>query len=198
MKVTPAYLTAAVGTGVNGTYTNNDAIYTTPLYGNGSATNFYIVRSADPNSTDTKTYTLSLSTSKGIVSIPQGSQLGGMLTLSARDSKWHVTDYDVGGTTLLYSTAEIFTWKIVGNYTNLVVYGGAGEMHELSIITESEAVMVEGSDVTTKSINGTVILNWESSSTRRVIQVGTLYVYVLDRNTAYNYWTPDCLNSSAM
>ncbi|CZR69346.1 probable beta-galactosidase [Phialocephala subalpina] len=182
MKVTPAYLTATPGVGVNGTYTNNDAIYTTPLYGNGSATNFYIVRSADPNSTDTKTYTLRLPTSKGIVSIPQGPQLGGTLTLSARDSKWHVTDYDIGGTTLLYSTAEIFTWKIVGNYTNLVVYGGPGELHELSIITESEAVIVEGSDITTKSINGTV---------------GTLYVYVLDRNRADNYWTPDCLNSSA-
>jgi hypothetical protein len=195
IKVTPAYLTKSVGAGVNGTFSSNDAIFMTPLYGNGSTTNFYIVRSTDPNSTDTKTYTLKLPTSKGSIVIPQ---LGGALTLSARDSKWHVTDYDVGGTILLYSTAEIFTWKTAKHYKNLVVYGGPGELHEMSIVTESKAVMIEGSSIRTESANGTVILNWQTSSTRRVVQVGELYVYILDRNTAYNYWAPDCLNSSAM
>lgn len=194
MKVTPAYLTTSLGKGVNGTYSSNDDIYTTPLYGNGSATNFYIVRSADPNSTDTKTYTLSLPTSKGIFSIPQ---LGGKLTLSARDSKWHVTDYNAGGITLLYSTAEIFTWKTVGNNTHLIVYGGPSELHEMSIITQSKVVMVDGSSIKTERTNGTVILNWQTTPSRRVVQIGGLYVYILDRNTAYNYWAPECLNSSA-
>ena len=118
-------------------------------------------------------------------------QLGGVLTLSGRDSKWHVTDYDIGGTTLLYSSAEIFTWKKFDKETVLVVYGGPGELHELSVITSSTAKIVEGADVTTKSTNGTVILNWETSPTRRVVQLGNVFVYILDRNTAYNYWVPD-------
>ena len=125
VKVSPAYLTAIMGQGDNTTYTDNDAIWTTPLGRNGTETGFYIVRSSDPNSTIAQTYTLTVPTSQGSFQIPQ---LGGVLTLSARDSKWHVTDYDVGGSKLLYSTAEILTWKVADdNQTNLVVYGGPGE-----------------------------------------------------------------------
>lgn len=102
-----------------------------------------------------------------------------------------VTDYDIGGTTLLYSSAEIFTWKKYTPKTVLVVYGGPGELHELGIVTKEIAKTVEGSGVTTKSANGTMILNWTTSTTRRVVQVGTVFVYILDRNTAYNYWVPD-------
>ncbi|PQE22525.1 Glycoside hydrolase family 35 protein [Rutstroemia sp. NJR-2017a BVV2] len=129
-----------------------------------------------------------LLTSVGTLTIPQ---LNGSLTLSGRDSKWHVTDYDLGGTTLLYSTAEIFTWKKFNNQTVLVVYGGPGELHELAVISTSSATTLEGSGVTTKSTNGSTILNWQTSTTRRVVKVGSLLVYILDRNSAYNYWVPD-------
>ena len=137
---------------------------------------------------DAATYKLTVTTSKGALSVPQ---LGGILTLSGRDSKWHVTDYDLGGTNLLYSSAEIFTWKKFDGKTVLVVYGGPGEQHELAVISSSSAKIVEGADVTTKSVNGSAVLNWKTSSTRRVVQVGSLFVYILDRNSAYNYWVPD-------
>jgi hypothetical protein len=137
---------------------------------------------------------LSLNTSQGILSIPQ---LSGSLTLSGRDSKFHITDYDLGGTTLLYSTAEIFTWKKFDNSTVLVVYGGPGEQHELAVVTSSPAKQVEGTGVTSKSTNATTILNWQTSSTRQVVQVGDLLVYILDRNSAYNYWVPDFVRTDA-
>lgn len=121
LKVSPAYLMASVGDSVHGIYTNNDAVFTTPLWGDESATNFYIVRHADYQQEAAASYQFTVTTSKGALTIPQ---LGGSLTLSGRDSKWHVTDYDLGGTTLLYSTAEIFTWKDFGQKTTLVVYGG--------------------------------------------------------------------------
>ena len=54
-------------------------------------------------------YKLEATTSQGELSVPQ---LGGQLSLSPRDSKVHVTDYDVGGINLLYSSAEIFTWFV--------------------------------------------------------------------------------------
>lgn len=57
--------------------------------------------------------------------------IGGSLTLSGRDLEWHVTDYSVGNATLLYSTAEIFTWKQFTDKAVVVVYGGPGELHEL-------------------------------------------------------------------
>jgi len=140
-----------------------------------------------------------LKTSKAVsVSIPQ---LGGSLTLSGRDSKWHVTDYDLGGIVLEYSTAEILTWKKFAENTVVVIYGGPGELHELSVISKSAAKVIEGTSVTTKTTNGTTIMNWQTSSTRRVVQVGTgtgsLFVYILDRNHAYNYFIPDFVQSGS-
>lgn len=194
LKVSPAYLTATVGTPSNGTYTDNTGIFTTPLLGNGSASNFYVVRHSDYQTEVAASYKLTVTTSQGSISIPQ---LGGSLTLSGRDSKWHVTDYDLGGTTLLYSSAEIFTWKKFEDKTVVVVYGGPGEQHELAVVSSSAAKTVEGDGITTKSTNGSTILNWQSSSTRRVVQVGSLYIYILDRNSAYNYWVPDFVRSDA-
>ncbi|RDL39958.1 Beta-galactosidase [Venustampulla echinocandica] len=188
LKVSPAFLTASVGKGVTGSYSDSSTIFTTPILGNGSATNFYVVRHSDFQKTTSATYKMNLKTSHGTLSLPQ---LDGSLTLSGRDSKWHATDYDLGGTNLLYSTAEIFTWKKFDKKTVLVVYGGPGEQHELAIVTDSTAKQVEGSGVTAKSAKGTVILNWKTSTTRQVVQVGDVLVYILDRNTAYNYWVPD-------
>ena len=105
LKVSPAYLTAVAGNSRNGSFVNTDAITTTPLVGN--VTNFYIIRQASYNSLASVDYKLTVPTSVGNITIPQ---LSSSLTLNGRDSKVHVTDYDVGGTILLYSSAEIFTW----------------------------------------------------------------------------------------
>lgn len=187
LKVSPAMLTGSVGS-LNNTISSTPEILVNPLYGNGTGTNFYLIRQTDETLIKSSPYTVSLSTSKGFLAIPQ---LGGSLTLSGRDAKWHVTDYPVGSFTLLYSTAEIFTWKQVDGKTFLVVYGGAGEQHELSVITLSPIKILEGSEVISKTVNGTAVLGWETSNTRRVVQIGNLFVYLLDRNTAYNYWVPD-------
>ncbi len=188
LKVSPAYLTASAHDGTNNTFTSTTSITTVQLTGNGSSTNFYVVRHSDYQQETSTTYNLRLPTSKGTLNIPQ---LGGSLTLSGRDSKWHVTDYSVGKYTLLYSTAEIFTWKKFADKTVLVVYGGPGELHELAILSSSSARTVEGSGVSTKTTDGATILNWQTSATRRVVRVEELFIYILDRNTAYNFWVPD-------
>ena len=104
-RVSPAYLTAVPGNLSNGSFVNTDEIATTPLFGN--LTNFYIVRHTAYNSLDSTSYRLEVPTSAGNVSIPQ---LSPTLTLNGRDSKIHVTDYEVGATKILYTSAEIFTW----------------------------------------------------------------------------------------
>lgn len=125
-------------------------------------------------------------TSAGNVTVPQ---LGGTLSLNGRDSKWHVTDYDVGGNNLLYSSAEILTWESYSNSTVLVLYGGEGETHEAAFTTSSGANLTSGSDVTIQAVNGTVILNWDVSAEEKVVKIGNgLTVYLLWRNDAYNYW----------
>ncbi|KAL8719117.1 MAG: hypothetical protein Q9225_003829 [Loekoesia sp. 1 TL-2023] len=203
LKVSPAYLTAIPGNASNGSFTNTAAIATTQLRGN--ITNFYIVRHTAYNSLSKTTYTLTVPTSAGNVSIPQLSQ---ELTLDGRDSKIHLSDYNLGQYSLLYSSAEIFTWKTFRDKTVLVLYGGANETHEIAFSGCRVFQLLKGSSVRSKVKNGALVLNWDVGSTRRVIKIeSSLFVYLLgnsipdfkfadtdtdiDRNDAYNYWVLD-------
>lgn len=178
LAVSPGYLTAAaVNSSTTGVYNTNSDIVTTPVLGdNGS---FFIVRHSDFTSLASANYTLSLPTSAGTVSIPQ---LGGSLSLNGRDSKVHVTDYPVGSSTLLYSTAEIFTWQKYDNSTVLVVYGGPGELHELAVLGASAGALVEGDGVTIQQTNGSIVAQWQTTPERKIVQVGDLTIYILGKN----------------
>lgn len=189
LQASPAWLTALPqnNSHANGSYSNNPAIAVTALFGN--TTRFFVVRHSIYNSLESTQYKLSLPTSQGNITIPQ---INGSLTLNGRDSKAVVTDYDVGGFNLLYSSAEIFTWKTYGSKTVLVVYGGPDEQHELAFSNTASAKIIEGSGVTVTYKNGNAILNFATSTERRIAQLpNNLYVYILDRYSAYNYWTID-------
>ncbi|KAF9740565.1 hypothetical protein PMIN06_000286 [Paraphaeosphaeria minitans] len=189
-KVSPAYLTASRGTRSTTQWTNNPAITVTDATNN--STKFYFVRHTAYNTLDSATYKLTIPTSAfGNTTVPQYN--GTSLTLSSRDSKIHVSDYDIGGTTLVYSTAEIFTWHKYDGRTVLVVYGGPGETHEL-VIGATGLDVLEG-DIKSTSTKGYTLLNFQADGTRKVAKVGVdedfIYVYMLDRNSAYNYWSID-------
>lgn len=192
-KVSPAYLTAVAGNASNGSYVSTDQIATTPVFGTDFSTNFYIIRHADWTSINTTTYKLIVPTSTGNLTVPQ---LGGELTLSRRDSKIHVTDYDVGGINLLYSTAEIFTWaQDQRSKRTLILYGGEGELHEVAIDFSG---LGHTPDCTSNHQGGkphrqqdsTYIFQWTVSRERQVLKFGDeLEVFLLWRNDAYNYWS---------
>nr|POE72434.1 putative beta-galactosidase a [Quercus suber] len=186
LQASPAYLTAVYQgqIPVDGSFTHNNDLATTALY--GEKTKFFVVRHAAYQSLDTTTYTITLPTSQGNITVPQ---LGGSLSLHGRDSKFHVTDYDVGGVNLLYSTAEIFTWKRYGRQRVLVVYGGPDEVHELAVSNAGDAQVVEGTNVQLESKQGATVVHFTTSSTRRIVALGCgLHIYILDRNAAYDYW----------
>jgi beta-galactosidase len=189
LKVSPAYLTATSGLGVNGSYGAPPEIAVTPLIGNGTKTNFYVVRQADFTSTMNTYYKLNISTSGGNLTIPQ---LGGTLALNGRDSKIHVTDYDVGGINMVYSTAEIYTWAESVSGKVLVLYGGADESHEIAFPSSLGTPKVtEGSSVVMKRVGSSWVLHWQVTPARKVVQIGNLEIHLLWRNEAYNYWVVD-------
>lgn len=208
----PTYLTANPGDPTNGSFVNTNQIAVTQLKSNTTA--FYVVRHAAYNSNESTNYVLSIPTSRGPVDLPQ---LTSTLTLNGRDSKIHVADIDLANITLLYSTAEIFTWKEYDPKKVLIVYGGPNETHELAFVTSEKVSLLESSylqsekprvaqdmDVpepgrlVTKSINGTLILNWAVSPKRSVLRIGEdLIVYLLDRSEAYNLWVLDLTAQSA-
>ena len=189
-KVSPAYLTAARGSASNSTWTSSQALTVTPATSN--TTNFYFVRHAKYNTLDSVTYKLNVHTTAfGNITVPQVN--GTSLTLSGRDSKTHVSDYDIGGATLVYSTAEVFTWHKYDDKTVLVVYGGPGETHELALAVTGLEVL-EG-DVKSITTRGYTVLNFAVDGGRKVAKVGVensfIYVYMVSRNEAYNYWAVD-------
>ncbi|XHG07123.1 hypothetical protein AWENTII_010281 [Aspergillus wentii] len=187
-KVSPSYLLATPGNLTTSAYTNNAELAVTPLVGHGSGS-YFVVRHSDYTSQASTDYKLRLPTSAGNLTVPQ---LGGTLSLNGRDSKIHVVDYNVSGTNVLYSTAEVFTWKKFADKKVLVLYGGPDEHHELAISSKSNVSVIEGSEsgISSKQIKNTVVVGWDVSSTRRIIQVDDLQVLLLDRNSAYNYWVP--------
>ncbi|KAF3017209.1 hypothetical protein E8E14_012799 [Neopestalotiopsis sp. 37M] len=181
LVASPAYLTATPGTPSTTQYTTSSDVYVTPMKSNETQHSLF-------NSTDTTTYKLRLDgSSLGNITVPQ---LAGSLSLNGRDSKIHVSDYDLDGTTLLYSTAEIFTWQKYETGTVLVVYGGPDEQHELAIsqTATNTSDIKASSNVLVNSTETSVIVNWLTSSTTQYVSVGDLTVYIVDRNTAYNFW----------
>lgn len=174
---------ATPGNATNATYTNTADLTVTPLLGsNGTASSFFVVRHANYSTQASVDYKLKVPTSAGQLTIPQ---LGGSLTLSGRDSKIHVVDYDVAGTNILYSTAEVFTWKKFGKEKVLVLYGGPDEHHELAVSTKDTASVVEGSSsgITTKKKGSAIVIGWDVSSTRRIVKVGDLKILLLGKSS---------------
>ncbi|UJO16167.1 Beta-galactosidase A [Fulvia fulva] len=185
MVSSPAYLEVTTGNLTNSTYVSTSAISTTPLF--GKKTNFYVVRHSDYKSFTSTPYTFTVPTSAGNVTIPQ---LGGTLTLNGRDSKIHVTDYDVSGVNLMYSSADIYTHSKSGSKRVLLIYGLLGETHELAFSTKLGVPRVEGGSVRIERKRSLQVVQWEVTAERKVLHYRNgLDVYLLWRNDALNYWS---------
>ncbi|KAJ5049228.1 hypothetical protein NUH16_007745 [Penicillium rubens] len=120
-------------------------------------------------------------------------QLGGALTLDGSDHKFHVTDYDVGGINLTYSSAEIFTWaRGSGSTRVLILYGGAGETHEFGLPSYlGKPTSIEGDHIEIKQRRSAWVVKWHVTPARRIVRVADLQVYLLWRNVSYNYWVTE-------
>ncbi|KIW20461.1 hypothetical protein PV08_01036 [Exophiala spinifera] len=194
VKASPAYLDADPLHNSTTLYTDSKDLLVTPLMSNSSVTTFYVLRHANYTSQASTSYKLILRTSAGNITVPQS---GGTLALHGRDSKVHVTDYDINGTNVLYSTAEIFTWKDFGQKKVLLVYGGPGEHHEISISSASTPSLVEGPEAgVTMKCGSQAVVAWDTAPQRRIVKVDNLEIFILDRNSAYNYWVPELSSNS--
>ncbi|KAF4124805.1 beta-galactosidase [Geosmithia morbida] len=175
-------------------YTDTEDITVTPATTN--TTKFYITRHTTYDSVDSTPYKLTVKTvDYGDIQIPQ---LGNdTLVLNGRDSKIHLSDYPVGDDKLVYSSAEVFTWKKYDDKTVLVLYGGPNEHHEIAVeddgksdysILQGDRVSVERSD------DDYIIISLDISddvTDRKVVKMRDgLYIYILNRNEAYDFWVP--------
>jgi hypothetical protein len=146
----------------------------------GPEGSFYVARKTAFRDKNPVPYTLKLPTSKGVIMIPY---LGGTLTMPGRDTRIHVTDYPIGDTLLVYSTAEIFTWQKYEDKTIAVMYGAADETHELLIKRNSMFGKVSP-DVKTKQEGMYMYAQWKPTMVQQTIQVGDdLYIYLVGKST---------------
>lgn len=175
----PAYLTAVPqnNTNANGSYTGNPILATTALF--DAKTKFFVVRHAQYQSTDVTNYTIKLPTSQGPITVPQ---LGGHLSLHGRDSKFHVVDYDLGGINLLYSSAEIFTWKQYGDHRVLIVYGGPDEHQELAITHAGrDCRLAAGPGLDIAHRGKTIVIGFQTSPQRRIVKLKDLDIHIVGK-----------------
>jgi hypothetical protein len=113
----------------------------------------------------------------------------------------HVSDYDVGGTTVLYSSGEILTWKKFSSKTVLVIHGFPGEIHETAFLSKSRDIQQVDGDAleNSSSKNGIVTINYKITKSQTVISVGEdLQVVVVNRNDAFDFWTPEWNGGAAI
>jgi hypothetical protein len=103
---------------------------------------------------------------------------------------YQVTDYDVRGINLIYSSADIYTHGTDGAKRVLIIYGLAGETHELAFSSKLGKPSVEGGSVKVEKKGSTYVVQWDVSAKRKVLHYGNkLDVYLLWRNEAFKYWT---------
>ncbi|KAL2126382.1 hypothetical protein VTI74DRAFT_1017 [Chaetomium olivicolor] len=189
LKVSPGYLTATPELKPTmGFYSPNQDITVTAMVGPDGG--FYVTRKTAFRDRNPVSYTLTLPTSKGTLPIPK---LGGTLTMPGRDTRIHVTDYPLGSQTLVYCTAEIFTWKKFDAKTVVFVYGGLDETHELLLKRNPVTVLATktSSGVKTETDGVYLYAQWKTTTDRQMIRAGGLTIYMIDRAAAYNLWVPD-------
>lgn len=172
LKVTPVYLSSRPEP-ASTVFTNDTALTITPLKSKNDATKLYVVRHTSYESLERTPYKWTVSTSRGNFTVPSIGHSS--LVLDGRDSKILVADYDFGGQTLLYSSAEVLTWKKYDNKTVLVLYGGPNESHEAAIITDSQVETVEGIKPVIKMRSGMITFNSSTSSERTVLKIGNIF-----------------------
>ncbi|KAK4691078.1 hypothetical protein P7C71_g5850, partial [Lecanoromycetidae sp. Uapishka_2] len=121
--------------------------------------------------------------------------------LKGNNSAFYIVRH-INVTNLLYSSAEVFTWKSYESKTILVLYGDLDETHEAAIGIVSGAAPLTaiktglGEGVDAQIFNGSLILNWiVSPTTIVVVPIGdNLILYLMNRNEAYNCWVLDLPN----
>jgi hypothetical protein len=211
--VSPGYLEATPELKPTaGVYSSNQDITVTAVVGPKGS--FFVTRKTAYRDAQPVSYTLTLPTSKGQLTIPA---LGGSLTMPGRDTRIHVTDYPIGDLTLVYCTAEIFTWQKYEDKTVVVLYGVAGETHELLLKRGPlEMFSVTSPGVKTKVDGQYLYAQWSSMDIEmQFIRAGNVYIYLVckfaylscrhvtdthlsARTYAYDFWTTELAGQSPL
>jgi len=220
LKVSPGYVTAKP-LGV-GDYCGNPGIVVSRLKGAGEVGDFYVIRHRDYRSQASTNFRLRLPLVLEGTGDEDAIMNTGILAIHGRDSKMLVTNYNLHGVRILYSTAEIFTHHKSGEQINVLVYSsGSNEVNELAIVTDEPAEVFADPDklveITAHSANQGQLVTFKTvPKSSPVIRFGNCSIYTMsewyylrerpcqamdanavsDREEAYTYWPTEILGTS--
>ncbi|THH31612.1 hypothetical protein EUX98_g2597 [Antrodiella citrinella] len=187
-------------TGIPGVTLNGSAAFVTLLRNPDTNTGFFIARQNNSTSTDDITFSISLPTSQGVVTLPQTFS---SIALNGRQSKVLLTDYSFGSkSSLLYSTASVFFAGIIDRRDVLFLFGNADQSHEFALsLTGNGGVRASQADVkfTTKpgtkgSTLVTVLPGVKGLVT--IFESVSQLVLFSDPVTAATFWAPTIPSAS--
>ncbi|KAI8226687.1 putative beta-galactosidase E [Colletotrichum sp. SAR 10_96] len=169
LHVSKAYLTSVPENATTTKFVSTPELQVVPVLSND--TRFYVLRHVQYDTFERTGYKLTVPTTYGNI---------------------HVTDYDVGGVNLVYSSGEIFTWKKYQDKRLLILYGGDGEEHEFAVPSSlGEPTFEDGVNVTSCEIDRLRLVHWKVQESRQVVHFEGLEVHLLWRNDAYKHWVVD-------
>lgn len=189
-------------TSTNAVSVNGSGAFVTFLRNSNTHTGFYIARQTDSTSTQSTDFSLSVNTSKGLLTLPRTFP---SINLDGRQSKVIVTDYAFGDSQLLYSTASIFFSGKIGNRDVLFLYGDSDQFHEAAFsfnsansFTESTAYhpSVNISNDLANDINTVTFLPGMNGLVP-VFDTSSLLVLFSDSVTVATFWAPVIPSSSS-
>ncbi|TFK90360.1 glycoside hydrolase family 35 protein [Polyporus arcularius HHB13444] len=117
--------------GIPGVTLNGSSAFVTSLRNPDSGTWFHVTRQSDSSSTANITFTLTVPTSQGTVTLPRTT---GSIAINGRQSKLVITDYSFGvHGSVLYTTAAILFAGTIGSRDVLFLHGFADQSHEFAL-----------------------------------------------------------------
>lgn len=175
-------------------YTDNEAIATAELRNPDTDAAFYVAMHLDSTSSTVETFSLNVSTSQGTRLVPQ---YGGSIAINGHQAKILPTDFRFGSKNLLYSTAEVLTYSVLGGKEVLAVWVPTGESGELvveGVASAGVAKTTANNTSTSVSIipgNSSVAINWSNTGGLTVVNLEDgAQLVILDRPAAYVFWAP--------
>ncbi|CAK5271692.1 unnamed protein product [Mycena citricolor] len=172
--------------------TTNVAAFVSLLTNPDTKTGFYVLRQTDGTSTAITNFNMTIATSLSpTLNIPLVTPT---LTISGRESKLILTNYAFGGSTVDYTTAQVFFAGKIGTRDVLFLYGQPTESHELRLaLTGTPNTAHQSAQVSrTSSVSGTTILGINAGLTglSTLYDSSTQLVLYADYTTAATFWAP--------
>ncbi|KAM5541245.1 hypothetical protein V8D89_005174 [Ganoderma adspersum] len=187
-------------TGIPGVTLSGSAAFVTLLKNPDTGTQFFIARQADSTSKANITFTLTVPSSQGTITLPQTT---GSIALNGRQSKIIITDYTFGANgSLLYTTASIFFAGTIGARDVLFLFGDADQSHEFALAltgagARSNSSRLQFTNSTAAAGVTTVAVTPGSAGLLTVWESPSQLVLFADPTAAATFWAPAVKSATA-